>query len=128
MDSDQPLHPRSLIRIDAVRYQFLYLFLGLASDSMDPDQTAWMRRLVWIHAGCKPIMLVLSWHSSFILSITISCHHPLLDTDLLWQVFCQIIYFKDKFLSVNIVQYRLYAQLVIHFYPAEIRNDYPHSH
>jgi hypothetical protein len=25
---------------------------------MDPDQTAWMRRLVWIHAGRKPIMLV----------------------------------------------------------------------
>jgi hypothetical protein len=27
---------------------------------MDPDQTARMRRLVWIHAGRKPIMLVLS--------------------------------------------------------------------
>jgi hypothetical protein len=25
---------------------------------MDPDQTARMRRLVWIHAGSKPIMLV----------------------------------------------------------------------
>jgi hypothetical protein len=25
---------------------------------MDPDQTARMRRLVWIHAGRKPIMLV----------------------------------------------------------------------
>jgi hypothetical protein len=32
---------------------------------MDPDQTARMRRLVWIHAGRKPIMLVLSWHGSF---------------------------------------------------------------
>jgi hypothetical protein len=31
---------------------------------MDPDQTARMRRLVWIHAGRKPIMLVLSWHGS----------------------------------------------------------------
>jgi hypothetical protein len=25
---------------------------------MDPDQTARMRRLVWIHAGRKPIMLI----------------------------------------------------------------------
>jgi hypothetical protein len=27
---------------------------------MDPDQTARMRRLVWIHAGRKRTMLVLS--------------------------------------------------------------------
>jgi hypothetical protein len=32
---------------------------------MDPDQTARMRRLVWIHAGGKRFMLVLSWHGSF---------------------------------------------------------------
>jgi hypothetical protein len=32
---------------------------------MDPDQTALMRRLVLIHAGRKPIMLVLSWHGSY---------------------------------------------------------------
>jgi hypothetical protein len=31
---------------------------------MDPDQTARMRRLVLIHAGRKPIMLVLSWRGS----------------------------------------------------------------
>jgi hypothetical protein len=31
---------------------------------MDPDQTAWMRRLVWIHAGRKRIMLVLSLRGS----------------------------------------------------------------
>jgi hypothetical protein len=31
---------------------------------MDPDQNARMRRLVWIHAGRKPIMLVLSWRGS----------------------------------------------------------------
>jgi hypothetical protein len=31
---------------------------------MDTDQTARMRRLVWIHAGRKPIMLVLSWRGS----------------------------------------------------------------
>jgi hypothetical protein len=34
---------------------------------MDPDQTARMRRLVWTHAGRKPIMLVLSWHGSNVL-------------------------------------------------------------
>jgi hypothetical protein len=25
---------------------------------MDPDQNAWMRRLVWINAGRRPIMFV----------------------------------------------------------------------
>jgi hypothetical protein len=32
---------------------------------MDPDQTVRMRRLVWIHAGRKRIMLVLSWRGSY---------------------------------------------------------------
>jgi hypothetical protein len=31
---------------------------------MDPDQTARMRRLLLVHAGRKPIMLVLSWRGS----------------------------------------------------------------
>jgi hypothetical protein len=34
---------------------------------MDPDQTARMLRLVWIRAGHKRIMLVLSWRGSFII-------------------------------------------------------------
>jgi hypothetical protein len=34
---------------------------------MDPDQTAWMRRLVWIHAGRKHTMLVLSWRGLYTL-------------------------------------------------------------
>jgi hypothetical protein len=33
---------------------------------MDPDQTARMHRLVWIHAGRKSIMLILSWHGSYL--------------------------------------------------------------
>jgi hypothetical protein len=33
---------------------------------MDPDQTARRRRLVWIRAGRKPIMFVLSWRGSFV--------------------------------------------------------------
>jgi hypothetical protein len=37
----------------------------LIANSMDPDHTARMRRLVWIHAGRKPIMLVLSWRGSY---------------------------------------------------------------
>jgi hypothetical protein len=60
MDPDQPMHLGSQIRIHAVRYQFLYLFKGLLANSINPDQIARMRRLVWIHAGRKPIMLVLS--------------------------------------------------------------------
>jgi hypothetical protein len=36
----------------------------MKANSMDPDHTARMRRLVWIHAGHKPIMMVLSWRGS----------------------------------------------------------------
>jgi hypothetical protein len=60
MDPDQPVHPRSLIRIHAVRYQILYLLKGWLTNSMDPDQTARMRRLVWIHADRERTMFVLS--------------------------------------------------------------------
>jgi hypothetical protein len=49
MDPDQPAHPRSLIRIHAVRLPTL------------------LRRLVCIHAGRKRTMLVLSWHGSNVL-------------------------------------------------------------
>jgi hypothetical protein len=66
MDPDQPAHPRSLIRIHAVRLQTLKQVKKLIANSMDPDQTVRMRRLVWIHVGRKPIMLVLSWHGSYI--------------------------------------------------------------
>jgi hypothetical protein len=51
MDPDQPVHPRSPISIHAVRLQVEKLI----ADSMNPDQTARMCRLVWIHAGRKPL-------------------------------------------------------------------------
>jgi hypothetical protein len=60
MDPDQPAHPRSLIRIHAVRLQTLLQVEKLIANSMDPDQTGGMRRLDWIHAGRKRTMLVLS--------------------------------------------------------------------
>jgi hypothetical protein len=60
MDPDQPAHPRSLIRIHAVRLPTHLQEEKLVANSMDIDQIARMRRLVWIHAGRKPIMLVLS--------------------------------------------------------------------
>jgi hypothetical protein len=41
---------------------------------MDPDQTARMGRLVWIHAGCKPILLVMLWRGSYVNVITILSH------------------------------------------------------
>jgi hypothetical protein len=66
MDPDQPAHARNLIRTHAVRIQTLLQVEKLIANSMDPDQTARMCRLVWIHAGRKPIMLVLSWHGSII--------------------------------------------------------------
>jgi hypothetical protein len=40
MDPDQPAHPRSLIRINAVRLQTLLQVEKLITNSMDPDQTA----------------------------------------------------------------------------------------
>jgi hypothetical protein len=64
IDPDQPAHPRSMIRIHAVRLQTLLQVEKLIANSMDPDQIARMRRLVWIHAGRKHIMLVLSWRGS----------------------------------------------------------------
>jgi hypothetical protein len=66
IDPDQHVHPRSLIRIHAVHLQTFLQVEKLIANSMDPDQTAWMSRLVWNHAGRKPIMLVLSWHGSYI--------------------------------------------------------------
>jgi hypothetical protein len=53
MDPDQPAHPRSLIRIHAVPLQTLLQVEKLIENSMDPDLTARMRRLVWIHASRK---------------------------------------------------------------------------
>jgi hypothetical protein len=50
----------SLIRIHAVCLQTLLQVEKLIAKSMDRDQTVRVRRLVWIHAGRKPIMLVLS--------------------------------------------------------------------
>jgi hypothetical protein len=41
----------------AIGYQFLVLLYGLKANGMDPDQ---MCKLVWIHAGRKHTMLVLS--------------------------------------------------------------------
>jgi hypothetical protein len=60
MDADQPAHLSSLIGIHAVRLQTLLQVEKLIATSMDPDQTARMRRLVLIHAGRKRITLVLS--------------------------------------------------------------------
>jgi hypothetical protein len=46
MAPDQPAHPRSLIKIHAVRLPTLLQVEKLIANSMDPDQTARMRRLV----------------------------------------------------------------------------------
>jgi hypothetical protein len=40
MDPDQSAHPRSLVRIHAVRLQTLLQVGKLTANSMDPDQTA----------------------------------------------------------------------------------------
>jgi hypothetical protein len=46
MDPDQPVHLRSLIRIHAVRLPTLLEVEKMIANSMDPDQTPRMRRLV----------------------------------------------------------------------------------
>jgi hypothetical protein len=68
MDPDQSARLHSLIKIHAVRLQFLLLVEKLIANSMDPDQTARVRRLVWIHAGRKCITLVLSWRGSILMN------------------------------------------------------------
>jgi hypothetical protein len=57
MDPDKPARPRSLIRIHAVRLQTVLQVEKLMANSMNPDQTAPMRRLVCIHAGRKSLCL-----------------------------------------------------------------------
>jgi hypothetical protein len=52
IDPDQPAHPRSLVRIHAVRLETLLQEEKLTANSIDPDQTA------RIHAGRKRITLV----------------------------------------------------------------------
>jgi hypothetical protein len=47
MGPDQPAHLLILIRIHAVRLQTLLQVEKLIVNIMDPDQTVWMRRLVW---------------------------------------------------------------------------------
>jgi hypothetical protein len=64
MDPDQPVHPHILIRIHAIRLRTILQVEKLIANIIDPDQTAQMRKLVWIHAGRKLIMLVLSWCGS----------------------------------------------------------------
>jgi hypothetical protein len=58
MDPDQSVHACSLIRIHAVCLATLLQVAKLIANRMDPDQTARMRRLGWIHAGHKRITLV----------------------------------------------------------------------
>jgi hypothetical protein len=48
----------SQIRIHTVRLPNLLQVEKLIANSIDPDQIARMRRLVWIHAGRKCTMLV----------------------------------------------------------------------
>jgi hypothetical protein len=78
MDTDQPAQ---FAWIHAVCLPTLLQVEKLIANSMDPDQTAWRRRLVWIHAGCKHIMLVLSWCGSN------NYHHFLQNCCMLWPQF-----------------------------------------
>jgi hypothetical protein len=52
MDPDQPAHPRSLIRIHAVRLPTLFQVEKLIANSMDTDQTARMQSMLVANALC----------------------------------------------------------------------------
>ena len=58
-DSDQPVHPPSLIRVFAVCMKKPWV-LSYPLSSEDSDQTGRMPRLIWVFAGCTIILLVLS--------------------------------------------------------------------
>ena len=58
-DSDQPGHPRSLIRVFCPHEETYPL-----SASEDSDQTGRMPRLIWVFAGRTLILLVLSCRGS----------------------------------------------------------------
>jgi hypothetical protein len=57
MDPDQPAHPRSLIRIHAVRLQTLLQLEKPITNSMDPDQTA-RNALCWFCHDAAHISVV----------------------------------------------------------------------
>jgi hypothetical protein len=63
---------------------------------MDPDQTARMRRLVWIHAGRKPIMLVLSWRGSYSITIILQGLKWINAMQNLFQIYQLTTKFKDE--------------------------------
>ena len=78
-NSEQPGHPRSLIRVFAVRMKKHWILSyplsawrsigSLATHwahSEDSDQTEWMPRLIWVFAGRTVILLVLSCRGSFL--------------------------------------------------------------
>ena len=68
-DSDQPGYPRSLIRVLAIRMKKVGGLATRWAHSEDSDQTGRMPRLIWVFAGRKVILLVLSWGGSTILTL-----------------------------------------------------------
>ena len=64
-DSDQPGWASSLIRVFAVRMKKAGSLATHWAHSEDSDQTGRMPRLIWVYAGRKVILLVLSWGGSF---------------------------------------------------------------
>ena len=50
-DSDQPAHPRRLIRVFADRRCLLQLPYYQKRDTWTPCHTGWMYRLIWVFAG-----------------------------------------------------------------------------
>ena len=61
VDSDQPGHPPSLIRVFAVRMKKAWVISYPLSASEDSDQTGRMLRLIRVFAWLTSTLLVLSW-------------------------------------------------------------------
>jgi hypothetical protein len=102
--------PCSLIRINAVCLPTLLQVEKLIVNSMDPDQTARLRRLVWIHAGRKCTMLVLSWRGSNFLLDVFSLHRRQLLQTPAWQFltnafwYLLMLFLNDKIIRIYISQ------------------------
>ena len=70
VDSDQPGHPPSLIRVFAVRIKKAWVFSYPLSAREDSDQTGRMPRLILVFAGRILTLLVLSCRGSFVITRT----------------------------------------------------------
>ena len=60
IDSYQPVHPCILIRVYTFHLYNVWSLNNLLVNTIDYDQAAWIRRLMWVFADCKCCQVVFS--------------------------------------------------------------------